>query len=128
MSSPIGRHNRGFGRPLGKQLELRTPSESWRQAGGANASFQQGGRSLTSEVAVAFVGTVVPDEPRYHTTAFNRAGNNFQYQLVRGFAREGILDVEIFSARPIPSFPRNSTIWVPARREHFGDLPVQLLP
>jgi glycosyltransferase involved in cell wall biosynthesis len=83
---------------------------------------------LTSEVAIAFVGTVVPDEPTYHTTAFNRAGNNFQYQLVRGLAVEGILDVEIFSARPIPSFPRNSTMWVPARREHFGDLPVQLLP
>ena len=83
---------------------------------------------MTSRIALAFIGTAVPDEPAYRTTVFHRGGNNFQLQLVGGLAREGISDIEVFSARPILSYPRSSNIWIPSRREHFGEIPVRLLP
>lgn len=80
-------------------------------------------------IALAFVGTVVPDEPRFRTPAFNRAGNNFQYQLIIGLAHDGISDIEVFSARPIASFPRSSTRWVSPRCERFNaSIAVRLLP
>jgi glycosyltransferase involved in cell wall biosynthesis len=82
----------------------------------------------TSDIALAFVGTVVPDEPRFQTPAFNRAGNNFQHQLIKGLALNGISDIEAFSARPIQSYPRGSTAWVPPQRERLGTVFVRLLP
>jgi glycosyltransferase involved in cell wall biosynthesis len=85
------------------------------------------GDPKTSEIALAFVGTVVPDEPRFRSSAFNRAGNNFQYQLVRGLALHGIADIEVLSARPLPSYPRSSTLWVTPQHERLGDVPVRLL-
>jgi glycosyltransferase involved in cell wall biosynthesis len=83
---------------------------------------------VTAEVALAFIGTVVPDEPRYKSSAFHRGGNNVQFQLIRGLGREGMSDIEILSARPIPSFPRSSTVWVPARWERLDDFSVRLIP
>jgi glycosyltransferase involved in cell wall biosynthesis len=81
----------------------------------------------TSDIALAFVGTAVPDEPRYHSPAFNRAGNNFQQQLIRGLALNGIFDIEVFSARPIQAYPRSSTLWVRPQRERLGHIPIRLL-
>src|SRR5437899_2673257 len=81
----------------------------------------------TSDIALAFVGTVVPDEPRFHSPVFNRAGNNFQHQLVRGLAAQGVSDIEILSARPIRAYPRSSTLWVSAQHERLEGIPVQLL-
>src|SRR5437879_980861 len=79
--------------------------------------------------ALAFVGTVVPDEPRYRTPAFNRAGNNSQYQLVKGLSGEGISDIEVFSARPIPAFPRSQKLWATSTVEQFDSaISVRLLP
>ncbi len=75
---------------------------------------------MASQIALAFVGTVVPDEPQYHTPAFNRAGNNFQAQLIDGLVREGISDIEVFSARPIPSYPRSPSIWIPPLSAHLN--------
>ena len=81
------------------------------------------------EIALAFVGTVVPDMPAYRSAAFNRAGNMFQMQLVRGLARSGLFDIEVFSARPVPSYPKNQTLWFPPGRERLDQgVPVRLLP
>jgi glycosyltransferase involved in cell wall biosynthesis len=80
-------------------------------------------------IALAFVGAVVPDEPAYHTEAFNRAGNMFQIQLLRGMARGGFQDVDVFSARPVPSFPKVSKIVFPSGRARLDDgIVVRLLP
>jgi glycosyltransferase involved in cell wall biosynthesis len=80
-------------------------------------------------IALAFVGAVVPDEPRYHTPSFSRSGNNFQVQLIQGLARRGTFDIEVFSARQIPSYPRSATVWMPADREYLdGTILVRLLP
>jgi glycosyltransferase involved in cell wall biosynthesis len=84
---------------------------------------------MNSSIALAFVGTVVPDEPQYRSSAFNPAGNNFQYQLIRGLARNGISDIEVFSARPIASFPRSTTAWVASQRERLEpNITLRLLP
>lgn len=83
--------------------------------------------AASSDIALAFVGTVVPDEKRFQSPAFNRAGNNFQHQLVRGLALHGVSDIEVLSVRPIPSFPRSSTLWVSRQFERLGDIPVRLL-
>lgn len=70
-----------------------------------------------SRIALAFVGTVVPDEPRYRTQAFNRAGNNFQYQLITGLGHELPADVEVFAVQPIASSAGGTARWIKARRE-----------
>jgi glycosyltransferase involved in cell wall biosynthesis len=83
--------------------------------------------SATSDIALAFVGTAVPDVPRYHSAVFNRAGNNFQLQLIRGLRLNGIVDIEVLSARPIQAYPRSSIAWVPPQREQLGQVPVRLM-
>ena len=79
--------------------------------------------------AVAFVGTLVPDEPRYHSGAFNRAGNTFQAQLLRGIASNGFPDIEVFSARPMPSYPKIRKVLFNSGRDKIdGRFVVRLLP
>jgi glycosyltransferase involved in cell wall biosynthesis len=80
-----------------------------------------------SGIALAFVGAVVPDEPRFRSSAFNPAGNNFQIQLIRGLQRQGVTDIEVLSARPIPSYPRSTTLWVSSQSERLGEIPLRLL-
>jgi glycosyltransferase involved in cell wall biosynthesis len=80
-------------------------------------------------IAVAFVGTVVPDSPQYRSVAFNRAGNTFQTKLIQGIARSGLPDIEVFSARPVPSYPKAPRIWFAADRDRLDDhIIVRLLP
>jgi glycosyltransferase involved in cell wall biosynthesis len=80
-------------------------------------------------IAVAFVGTVVPDSPQYRSAAFNRAGNTFQTKLIQGIARSGLPDVEVFSACPVQSYPKGPKIWFAAGRDRLDDhIIVRLLP
>jgi glycosyltransferase involved in cell wall biosynthesis len=90
-------------------------------------SSQTSGDRAVSDVALAFVGAVVPNEPRFRSSAFNPAGNNFQVQLIRGLARHGVSDIEVLAARPLPSYPRSRTLWVSAQSERLGDIPLRLL-
>jgi len=86
-------------------------------------------RKSDRAIALAFVGTVVPDTPAYHSAAFNRAGNMFQTQLVRGLARSGLFDIEVFSARPVPSYPNSQTLLFSRGRTQLGpSIAVRLLP
>lgn len=80
-------------------------------------------------IAVAFVGAVVPDSPQYRSAAFNRAGNTFQTKLIQGIARSGLPDVEVFSVRPVPSYPKARKLWFVAGRDRLDDdIVVCLLP
>jgi glycosyltransferase involved in cell wall biosynthesis len=58
-------------------------------------------------IAMAFIGSIVPDEPRFHGPAFNRAGQMFQQELVLSLARAGMSPTIIYSVEPIPAFPRS---------------------
>jgi len=83
----------------------------------------------TVDIAVAFVGTAVPDSPQYRSAVFNRAGNTFQTKLIQGIARSGLPDVEVFSARPVQSYPKGPKVWFAAGRDRLDDhMTVRLLP
>ena len=66
-----------------------------------------------SEVALAFVGSVVPDQVDFHDSAFNRAGNMFQENLLSALTGAGLPPSMILSQRPLRSFPRSRTMWFP---------------
>src|SRR5438128_8818681 len=82
-----------------------------------------------SGIALAFVGTVVPDGAEYRSVAFNPAGNTFQGQLIRGLAQAGFPDIEVFSVRPVPSYPKTARLFFPPGRDWLDDgIAVHLLP
>ena len=82
-----------------------------------------------SGIALAFVGTVVPDGAEYRSAAFSPAGNTFQEQLIRGLARAGFPDIEVFSVRPVPSCPKTARLLFPPGRDCLDDgIAVRLLP
>lgn len=64
-----------------------------------------------TEMAIAFVGCVVPDEPAYAGAAFSRSGNMFQINLLAGLKTQAI-ELDVISFRPVASFPRSDTVWV----------------
>jgi len=77
--------------------------------------------ATTPAIALAFVGTVVPDTPTYRSAAFNRAGNIFQTQLVHGLARKGFPDIQVLSARPVPTYPKSPKLLFPPGLERLDD-------
>lgn len=72
-------------------------------------------------VALAYVGCVVPDEAHYRTPALSPAGQMYQLELLRGLVREGLAPSAIFSALPMPAFPRCRQLWVRGRRRSLAD-------
>jgi len=82
-----------------------------------------------TDIAMAFIGAIVPDEPRFHGPAFNRAGQMFQQELVLSLSRVGLKPSVIYSIEPMPAFPR-SRRWFPVtgRVQLANGLEVHLLP
>src|ERR671913_509036 len=62
--------------------------------------------------AMVFVGTIIPDEPRFHGPAFNRAAQMFQENLVDGLRQAGLPTDIVFSLEPMPAFPRGRRLFV----------------
>jgi glycosyltransferase involved in cell wall biosynthesis len=56
--------------------------------------------------ALAFIGTFVGDGASFQGPAFNRAGQMFQAELVRGVSDAGLVPSAIYSLEPVPAFPR----------------------
>jgi len=85
--------------------------------------------SLTLDVALAFVGSVVPDEPAFHNAAFSRAGQMFQQGLLLGLKHAGLPPSLVLSIFPIPSFPRARRLWVSRGQACLPEgIAVKLLP
>jgi glycosyltransferase involved in cell wall biosynthesis len=63
------------------------------------------------EPAVAFVGAWVPDQPAFHGSAFNRAGQMFQRGLARAWSAAGLAPSTIYSIEPLPAFPRGTRLF-----------------
>jgi len=57
-----------------------------------------------------FVGSIVPDNKKYITSAFSRAGNMCQIALLKGLLNAGVSISKVLSLRPVPSFPRSRNI------------------
>lgn len=66
---------------------------------------------------MAFVGCVVADERRFRTTAFNRAGNMFQTNLLAGLREAGAPVSTVVSPVPIQSMPSGRSLFV--RSHHY---------
>jgi len=75
-----------------------------------------------SQIAVAFVGCLVPDEAEFQTTAFSRAGWLFQYNFLKSLLHAGVNISLILSARPVSSFPRGPLVWFKSRVAHVDGL------
>jgi len=81
------------------------------------------------EIALAYVGSIVPDSPEFHNAAFSRAGQMYQQELLVGLKRAGLQASAIISAVPIPAFPKFPRIWVRWRKTYLPEgLRVTLLP
>jgi glycosyltransferase involved in cell wall biosynthesis len=61
-------------------------------------------RAATDEsIALVFVGSIVPDEPRWSGPSFNAAAQMFQRELLLGLAREGLPASLVIASQPVPS-------------------------
>lgn len=62
-------------------------------------------------MAFIFISNIVPDREEYWNEAFTRAGNNVFLGMVDAFPKN--LEVELWSCRPSPSYPKAS-LWLKA--------------
>jgi glycosyltransferase involved in cell wall biosynthesis len=82
--------------------------------GVASDGTRQWNRSVpdgTASIALAYVGSVVPDTPAYRTEAFSRAGNMSQTNLITGLKAAGSAPSLVLCVRPVPAFPRSRTVF-----------------
>lgn len=56
--------------------------------------------------SLAFIGSIVPDEAQQDNIAFSRAGNMCQLAIINGMKKAGLMPDEVYSLRPVASFPR----------------------
>jgi len=80
-------------------------------------------------VEFMYVGSVLPDQLEFHTSAFSRAGSMFQENLLSGMQRAGLKPSKILSVRQLESFPSLSPLWVKKEcTELRNGMKVLLLP
>lgn len=78
---------------------------------------------------MAFVGTVVPDEPAYHNTAFSRAGNMYQRNLLHAMEEAGLPASIALSQCPQRAFPMSRVLRFPGASDVLDSgLRVHLVP
>jgi len=68
-------------------------------------------KTRASELALAYIGAVVPDRAPYNGKAFSRAGNMAQLGLLHGLAAAGVAPAIILTQRPLQAFPGSRTIY-----------------
>jgi glycosyltransferase involved in cell wall biosynthesis len=96
------------------------------------------GKSNNSKtpIALAFVGTIAPDDPRFHTAALNPAGQMYQRELLVGLRRAGLAPSTILSVLPVPSRRHVKTgrcnsaqLWMGGQRADIAQgLSIKFLP
>ena len=59
--------------------------------------------AFRESIALVFVGSVVPDDPRWNGSSFNAAAQMFQRELLLGLEREGLPASLVVASRPVPS-------------------------
>lgn len=92
--------------------------------------------AVAPAVALAFVGSVVPDEAQYRDAAFNAAGQMFQRELLLGLKNAGLPASLVISAIPVPSrrhrkdgYPQAQRWFVRGERTKlFFETPIHLVP
>ncbi len=80
-------------------------------------------------IPLAYVGSVVPDQPAFHSIAFSRAGNMFQENLLTALSEAGLPPDLILSQQPLRAFPNSTTLWkAKSQCQLTSGLDVQLVP
>jgi glycosyltransferase involved in cell wall biosynthesis len=80
------------------------------------------------DIRIAFVGTLVPDEPFFRNPAFSWGGHIFQKGMALGLSELGCTPF-IISSAPIPSYPKDRKIWVNGRSTRLPEGPaIKVLP
>src|SRR5258708_7769576 len=82
---------------------------------------------MSRKIALAYVGSIVPDGAEFRNSAFSPAGQMYQANLLFGLKRVGLDQIEIFACMPIPSFP-GGRFWVQGHKaELAAGLPLRLV-
>src|SRR6185437_15383852 len=82
---------------------------------------------IDRKIALAFVGSIVPEGAEFRNAAFSAAGQMYQANLLSGLNRCGLERIEIFSCLPVPAFPSSKRLWVRGRRAELNGLPLHLV-
>lgn len=77
--------------------------------------------TIPSRLALAFVGTVGPDEPAFHDEAFSRAGNLFQTGFLSGLTQAGLSPSLVLAPAPISSHSPTRKLFVRGAIHSLGD-------
>lgn len=73
------------------------------------------GSSGGDDLALAFVGTLVPETPEFYGPAYSRAAQMFQDELAHGLAQAGIDVTAIYSFEPVAAVPRGHRLLIRSR-------------
>jgi glycosyltransferase involved in cell wall biosynthesis len=86
---------------------------------------------LITDVAYAFVGSVIPEDARVRSAAFSAAGQMFQRELLLGLRQAGLPVSLVISSEPVPSrrhTKHESSLWVRGGSGRLSDgTPVRLI-
>jgi glycosyltransferase involved in cell wall biosynthesis len=74
-----------------------------------------------AEIAIAYVSLVVPDTQEFENPAVHPLGVGFMRNVLIGLRLSAEVEVESFSAEPIPSFPRSKRLFVRGRNLRIAD-------
>lgn len=77
-------------------------------------------------LSIAFLGALVPDTAEYQNRALRRSGNLVQDGIACGLEKAGA-NVEIFSVRPVPSFPKSRRIFFMGRKIVYKGMKMHLV-
>jgi len=84
---------------------------------------------LINKLSIAYIGSIVPDEPSFVNKAFSRAGNMCQLSLLKGLIKAELSPDKIFSLRPVVSFPGSSQLFCqPASAKLENNICLDFLP
>jgi len=70
----------------------------------------------SNDITFGFVGSVVPDEPRFRSIAFSRAGNLCQTNILTSIRSAGIEVSAVIGYVPVQSWPRGNVLTVKKQR------------
>lgn len=86
------------------------------------------GDRAPSDLAFAFVCTLVPERVEFHGPAYSPAGQMFQRDLLQALAAAGLVAGEVFSFRCMPAFPRGRSLRAAGGEEEVAGARVRFLP
>ncbi len=86
-------------------------------------------KSAATEMSILYLGAFTPDQPEYKNAATSTAGNIFQLNFLAAFKPAGLPVPDVWSYRPMPSFPRSKQLLYLGGKDELADgTTVRFLP